>query len=430
MKNRVIFESVFVMAGSIAAAALFHLSPAGYVVLCVAGVGMIPLYEKNRRRGEREKKEFEEVTSYMEQLLCSYKRWGQLGSAWEDCRLLFDHESQMGQVIEKALCCLKSGEGVKGNDIAWSACSYIHNQYDSRRLILLHDFLCRAGETGGDMGESLDILLNDLQLWKRRKSLFQARKRLLKMESGLSVVLAACMCCFSRIIMPFDLENRLVSSVWYQVSSAGVLCLLLFTLLGIFHKLTGEWLDAREKTESGEEQEKQYQILQSYSRGWKWQMAKRICRQEVEQEFSYWLLSVILYLQRENVYQALRYSLRQLQGVFREEVQKLLQGIYNEPSSLLPYMEFFKKLEMEEIQSGMKVLYSAGNSEYQDTRRQVHFLVEQNSLIMDRYEQSHQDAKTAGMGFLRQIPLLLAAGKVIVDMGVLLVMTMEQYSVW
>jgi hypothetical protein len=295
----------------------------------------------------------------------------------------------------------------------------------------MHEFLCRTEQIGGDIGESFEILLRELQLWKRRKGLFQAQKRVLKMESMIAGVLALGMCCFSRIIMPFDLENQLVTSAWYQISSIAVICFLMITLLFTFRKLTGDWLDIREKNSKTEkEDEKQYRILTSAAHGIKWQIAKKYCRQEVEQEFPYWLLSVTLYLQQENLYQALSYSMGQIHGMFCKELKKLLRGIYENPSSLLPYMNFFKDLELEEVQTGMKILYSTGNSEYQDVRRQVHFLVEQNSLIMDKYEQNRQDAQTAGMGILKQIPLLFAAGKVIIDMVILLVMTMEHYAVW
>jgi hypothetical protein len=396
----------------------------------VFGICLLPFFEKNRNRGIAAAKEYDEVTLYMEQLLCSYKRYGQMGNAWTDCLLVFEEKSDMRHAIEQALRCLQTGEEISEDSLAWAACRCIHEKYDSCRLVLIHEFLCRTEEIGGDIGESFDILLRELQLWKRRKSVFQAQKKVLKTESVISGALALVMCCFSRIIMPFDLENRLISSAWYQISSVVVICLLMVTLLISFQKLTGDWLDAREKNpKNEEEQEKQYGILQSASRGIKWQIARKYCRQVVRQEFPYWILSVTLYLQQENLYQAIHYSLRQVHGLFYMEIKKLMQGIYEEPSSLLPYKDFFKELGLEEVETGMKILYSTGSSEYQEVRRQVHFLVEQNSLVIDRYEQSRQDLQTAGMGVLKQIPLVFAAGKVIIDMAILLFMTLEHYSI-
>lgn len=251
----------------------------------------------------------------------------------------------------------------------------------------------------------------------------------MKTESVIAVFLSLGMCCFSCLIMPSDLEGQLINSVWYQVSTVIVLCLLMIVLMWIMHKLSGGWLDDA-RTYSENEQKKQYVILKSGSHGLKWHMAKKFCSRAAEREFSYWLLSVTLYLQQGSVYQALAESLGQIKGMFREEVVLLMQKIYDNPVSLIPYIEFFKELEMEEIQSGMKLLYAAGNNEYRDISRQIHILVEQNNLIMDKFEQNRQDVQTAGMGVWKQLPLLLAAAKVIIDMAVLLIFTMERYSFW
>lgn len=420
---------VLVMAANTGIAALFRLSWPGWVVLCLMSSGMIPLFERSRKRMKEDQKEYEEVTLYMEQVLCSYRRLHHLRSAWEDCLLLYESDSPMGKSIAAALNCLKTGENAADNKIVWSACCQIHKNYKSERLRLLHDFLCRADRTGGDTEAAIDILLGDLQLWKRRTSLFQARKKIMKTEGVTAVLLSLAMCFFSCLIVPSDLERQLIHSVWYQVSTVIVISLLMIVWMWIMHKLSGGRLDdVRPYSES--EQKKQYAILKSGSRGLKWHMAKKFCSRETEREFSYWLLSVTLYLQQGSVYQALIESLGQIRGLFREEVALLIQKIYDNPVSLVPYIDFFKELEMEEVQSGMKLLYAAGNNEYRDISRQIHVLVEQNKLVMDKFEQNRQDIQTAGMGVWKQIPLLLAAVKVIVDMAVLLLFTMERYSFW
>lgn len=420
---------VLVLAANTGIAVLFRLSWPGWAALCVVGGGMIPVLERNQKKVRIDEKEYEEVTLYMEQVLCSYRRLHHLRNAWEDCLLLYENGSPMRKAIAAALNCLKTGESAADNKIVWNACRKIHKNYNCERLVLLHDFLCRTDKTGGDSEAAIDILLGDLQLWKRRKSLFRTRKKIMKTESVIAVFLSLGMCCFSCLIMPSDLEGQLISSVWYQVSTVIVLCLLMIVLMWILHKLSGGWLDDA-RTYSENEQKKQYAVLKSGSHGLKWHMAKKFCSREAEREFSYWLLSVTLYLQQGSVYQALAESLGQIKGMFREEVVLLMQKIYDNPVSLIPYIEFFKELEMEEIQSGMKLLYAAGNNEYRDISRQIHILVEQNNLIMDKFEQNRQDVQTAGMGVWKQIPLLLAAAKVIIDMAVLLIFTMERYSFW
>lgn len=425
MKKMWMAAMLLILMGSVGISLLLRLTLTGWLMVFLVSVGLLPLFWQNHRREQEGWRKYEEVSVYMEQLICSYRRWGTLGKAWEDCVLLFDENSEIRQSLELAIDRLKTGEHAIDNDIIGSACAVINEKYESCRLILLHAFLCRAEQMGGDTGDALDILLHDLQLWKRRTSSFLTQKKIWKAESIISALLAGGLCCFSRVIMPFDLENRLVSSVWYQISSVVVLCLLMITLLMIFRKLTGEWLDPGERSSFLQrEQKKQYALLKSEHHGVKWLVARRYCRQQVEKEYPYWLLSVTLYLQQDTVYQALCNSLQQFSGMLGLEVKKLIDGIYAAPSSLLPYMDFFKELEMEEIQSGMKILYSAGSSEYRDVERQVHFLVEQNNLTMDKFEQHKQELRTAGMGVLKQIPFVFAAGKAVIDMAALLMMWM------
>ena len=78
----------------------------------------------------------------------------------------------------------------------------------------------------------------------------------------------------------------------------------------------------------------------------------------------------------------------------------------------------------------MKLLYAAGNNEYQDVSREIHVLVEQNHVIMDKFERNRQDMQTAGLGFWKQAPMILASFKIIMDMAVMLVLTMERYAVF
>lgn len=429
MGKRILLYVLSVLAG-VVFSVLFHLQWEGRLILCLVCIGLVPFFERAQKHAQKAAAEFQDVTLYMEQVLCSYRRWGKLKNAWEDCLLLFERESRMGLAITAALQSLGTGGDTDVENIGWTACRCIHKEYPYERVILLHEFLCRAERTGGDTGEALSILLNDLQLWKRRKSLFQTRKKILKTESVLAFFLGCCLCGFSAFIMPTDLEEQ-ISSAWYQIFSTAVICLLMITMAAAFHNLSFDWSESCNKSDRNiREQKKKYALLKSRSRGIKWHMAKKYCRGLVENVFSYWLLSVTLYLQHGTVYQALMDSLGQLHGMFREEVTLLIHNIYENPTSFQPYIGFFEELEMEEIRTGMKLLYAAGNNEYQDVSREIHVLVEQNHVIMDKFERNRQDMQTAGLGFWKQAPMILASFKIIMDMAVMLVLTMERYAVF
>ena len=137
---------------------------------------------------------------------------------------------------------------------------------------------------------------------------------------------------------------------------------------------------------------------------------------------------VTLYLQTESSYQALKKSMAQTGGIFRQEIQTLTEKIYDSPRDLQPYLEFFGKLELPEIQTGMKILYSVSTNGYEDSRRQLDFLVAQNNRLMDRSEVFVQNNKMAGMGLLKQLPMVLSSVKLLLDLIHLLTMTMGRFQ--
>lgn len=431
--RRILVEIILFTIPMAGVCVLFRLEFLGGLFVWGTGLALLPVLDTCLRRSKRAQEEYFEITTYMEQLLCSYKRLGSVRLALEDCRILFVENSKMGMLLRQALYTLKTGEGVSGKEILSGAFCHINEQYSSRRLRLLHEFLCNVEKMGGDTAEALDILLNDLQMWKRRTRLYQKKKQFIRIESGVATVLAGVMCYVSQWLIPSDLLKGLTQSRMYQISTAIVLAGLLCAEVIILHKLTGSWLDEREILKDKEErrQKTEYLLLKRQKAGVKSlsaHMAKKICQREVEKEFPYWLLSVTLYLQQESVFHAVKQSLEQTRGVFREEVRLFLDRLYEEPASLLPYTEFFCQLQLPEIQTGMKILYSVNTNGYQETRKQVRFLVEQNNIVMDKCERNRFENQTAGMGLLKQIPMILACVKVVLDMSTLLMMTMGQYQ--
>ena len=70
---------------------------------------------------------------------------------------------------------------------------------------------------------------------------------------------------------------------------------------------------------------------------------------------------------------------------------------------------------MAELQTGMKLLYSVNTNGYQDASKQIQFLVEQSHVVMNQTESQYFRMKLAGFRMLRQIPMMLAGGKAVVD---------------
>lgn len=373
-----------------------------------------------------------EVTTYLEQLLCSYRRLGHAGKALEDCRLLFEAESPMGKAIAQAKHILLTGEGVLDGNILSAAFACIERRYDSRRMRIIHRFICNGDKTGAESGRSSDILLEDLELWKNRTRMYQNRKKFIKLECGIATGLSLLLCYVSRLLTPEELGFDISESAVYRFSTVGAFLLFLVILVKIFRKLSGSWLDERGRR--GERERNQLERMYRVLRGEEAaspltrHMAKRVVGRYVREEFPYWLLLVTLYLQSESSYQALRYSLEETGGVFRLELERLLREIYDSPRSLEPYIGFFSGLGLSEVQSGMKILYSVNNNGYEESKKQLDFLISQNNRLMDKNESGHQSNRMAAMSMLKQLPMVVSCLKLLVDLVNLLAVTMGSFQ--
>lgn len=405
---------------------LFVLPLWSFGLIWLTGTLLFPWVFRWLESGRREKEIYYEMATYMEQLLCSYRRTGSISLSIEDCSSLFPEDGAMGQALRQAQHVLQTGEGVEGGRLVRGALSCVDDRYDSRRLRLLHDFLEQAENSGGEAAEALDILLRDLQMWKKRTTVYQKKRQFIRREYGAAVVLSGALCGLSRLLFPPPVDGMLVRSLVYQIATTVFVLLLFMAEAVMLRKMTGSWLDAGEKKDGREmrRMKREYALLQRKKTGLRKNLARQACRQEVEREFPYWLLSVTVYLQQEGLLQAVNRSLEQLQGIFRTEVKRLRRRICEDPSGLFPFTEFFGSLELPEVQTGMKLLYSVNYNGCEEAGRQIRFLVEQNNRIMDQSESRRFENQAAGFGVLRQIPMTFACVKVIVDMLLFLALAM------
>ena len=409
---------------------MFALRPIPLTCIGAAGFFLLPVVDRCIRRNNETRVEFFEITAYLEQLLCSYKRRSKIPSAIEDCSKLYPVKSRMGYVLQQALYILRTGEGVRNNAIVETALKKVEDLYPSRRMRMIHIFLCRAEKTGGEKEEELDILLRDLQMWKRRVLLYQKKKQYIRGESAAATILSILLCYLSIRLIHWNLRERLTGTDVLQYTTAVVILFLIGAEVFLLHRLTGSWLDIQRLNAAERRRRmKSYRKVKSGGKGISGYLAGRFCQREVEREFPFWLLSLTLYLQQEGVYQAIQMCRTQREDFFDEEVQRLLDAIYENPSGLQPFLDFFKELELAELQTGMKLLYAVGSNSRADTGRQLRFLVEQNSIVMDQSERNRFDSQAAGMAFIKQIPLIIACVKVVFDLILLLMITMGGYLI-
>lgn len=384
MKDKVWF--LLFGAGALACAYGFHLSVVCFFIITIIVVLtqiLIFYFVKILRKKEIE---FWNMTSYMDQLICSYKRLGHIRLALQDCCTVATASGRLRKVLQRAIHILETGEGVRDDNIVTSALDEISVIYKSRRINLLHHFLCHTDKMGGEVAEALDILMTDLQMWKRRNALFLEEKKTIIKEYLVSLSLGLFLCLFSHTLIPVSELAIVEKKTVYQVSTCVVFVILASVSL-VFFLLMARGLSEKKAEE----------------------------KNSIALEFSYWILAVTIYLQNNSIYRALILTKQEVTGVFLEEVDKLLAKIYDNPASLEPYLAFCSKENIPEIQTGMKLLYAVNQNGYQDTKKQVNMLVEQNQLLMDYKERMIGESRIALYRLFKQAPMVVAGGKIILD---------------
>ena len=385
MKKRIII-SVFMLVFYACFIGGFRLHWLYAAVLLILSQAYALFYYKISRKGECAKEDYYEVTVYMEQFLCSYKRLGHVRMAWEDCCNLFEEKSNIYQAIQRAIYIMETGGNGQGKTILSGAFCEIESIYNSRRLEMMHRYIAQIEKTGGEVITAIDMMLGDLQSWKQRTAVYQKKKSFLRKEFFLAAVFALLMCCATHMILPCNIVHRVENMTVYQVSTTVVLVSLPLFVLFVYNNCAKSWLDSSHRFGD-----------------------------TLEEEFPYWLWSVSLYLQQDSVYHALQQSCHGLRGELAEEVRRLLENIYEQPNSLIPYVQFFRNRDLPELHSGMKLLYSFSSNGNPDIQKQVYFLVEQNQRMIEQRELNRQQIALSAFQLVKQVPMLIAGGKIVLD---------------
>lgn len=137
---------------------------------------------------------------------------------------------------------------------------------------------------------------------------------------------------------------------------------------------------------------------------------------EVLKVFPDWMLGIALQLQTENVQVAMVKSLENVPYVLEEELEILLGDIERDPLGITPYLQFYKELGLQEINSAMKMLYVMNQYGEEEMGQQIQILVERNTMLQDASEKLKLEDYLSGMGVVILLPMLLGSGKMVIDM--------------
>lgn len=368
------------------------------------------LYEQNR---------FQDLVSYMEQMMYSFQKHSKIVSALEEVEGLVDGDLKFR--IQQVRKTIESSKMVSYEE----AFQTIEVAYPCERLQNMHEFFIKVEKVGGQYQLALDSLIEDLKLWTERVYIFQKERGYMKKKIILSIfcVLILCAVLFRMIIQNEEM-SKVIDSPIYQNGTTIILVLFLFIFAVSQKVLTGSWF---QKSNEMTEEEIQRDWNRVNDTKGEYRRAKKRLQKEIEKQFPKWLRIIILNLQTENVYRSITESLDDAPYVMKEPLHILIEEIKEEPSSMRPYAHFLHQLQLPEIKSCVKMLYAYTNTGTKEAKEQLEALMKRNIVLTDRAEKLQNEDEIAKFSVIFYLPMFLGTGKIMLDMSLIFVV---MFSAW
>ena len=450
------------LSGGIAALSYaFRLKAPWIIVICLITSCFVPGIFITVYRDMYEQKRFEDITAYMEQILYSFKRRAKILTALEDTLVLFrEGESRLYDAISEAVEYIRNADADR--HLYKEAFAFIEKEYGCARLYKIHDFLIEAEEVGGDFGASVDILLHDRKLWVDRVYELQREKKNVKVKITIGIGLSFLICAMTVFMLPkdFSVTENVISQA---VTTVTILANLLIWYTA--HKKLSKSLILSEEGMEYEEVKRQYDyvmhgkldrdrrkglytaamlipviiflglkgnmtaagvvsvfaVLIGTQPERRYKVSLKHLTRAVEKAFPQWLLSMSLKLQTDNVHVSLARSIQGAPRVLKEGLNELLEEIEREPDSVQPYLSFMKPVQLPDVTSAMKVLYSMAEFGAADIGGQIGPLVERNAAMTDKAERLRAEDEIAGIGFLVLLPMITGVVKMLADLALVVI---------
>lgn len=385
------------LAGVIGIGAVFRLKAGGVVIALTAVIMMLPVLVLDMYHKMYEQKRFADAAEYMEQMLYAFQKTGKILSALKETREIFE-EGKMRSCIEQVILKLEFGDFSAGENVFESALEPIESQYQCPKIKMLHELLINAEEHGGEMSESALLLLEDIELWKRRGYQLQAEKKKSHTDNIISVIVSVILCATALYVLDSMKDLFVVKTDFnifgvgiIQVSSLVFLLFLLWVFVKSSRNLTNDWL-ATEKVEKEQEISSSCEMVYHYNekkekrKSMLWalpaagmmlaavlagklilagilfpvtlflamqhkvgyQIAKRDVKEAVYLALPGWFMELALLLQNNNVQVSIEKSKNSAPPVLRYEIECLEERLKKTPEKLSAYTEFCKEFDVPE----------------------------------------------------------------------------------
>ncbi len=399
---------------------------------------------------------FEIVSGYIVQLLFAFKMKPKILDCLKVVSSLVDKTMQ--QLINEATEIIEEDKTGSGYQDAFSL---IEEKYPCNKVKALHMFLISVENRGGKYQETLDILLNDIHDYIKNVYVYQKELKDIKtkviLSIGLSVIIAGTM----MLMVP---SNLIVihENILYIVATTAFFVCIIILFLYIQTRFSPDWL----QVDSIDDEDELYKLINKQKKKeyasnypkfilyvisaiitiigvlfgqihllllgiilciWLYfkdviieKMNARRIQRSIIISFPIWIRDISLEIQSSVVPLAIKNSIETAPLVLKSEITHLSNQIETYPTSIGPYEDFLSFYKIPGVINAMKMLYTVKNLDTNDQILQIQSLIHQNQELLIKSQQLSRENKLAGLGLFVAVPMLLATGKLVVDLILLI----------
>ena len=445
--------------------------PPFVLIPVVFALYIVPNVILSMKINKYEENKLNDVSTYIEQMLYSFKKNSKILNALIDTLSVFP-EGEMKDTIETAIEYIKTG--VAKDNIYAEALQVIEDKYSCRRIRSLHRYLVKVEGVGGEFSMGVQALLNDRRLWVERLDEFKKEKGAIIKDILISTVFSTVIIIITLYMLPKD-----YSTATHIITRCCTLAYLLLTMLNIkaTYTRTVLYVNDIEDKEHEKYMAKKLKKYRSYDLkkekkkalkvvlvfiimgtiasvtmalmnntkmigavialcvggsvfayfiqpSMKYSSMRKSLVNEIEKVYPDWLLELSLLLQTKNLHVALEETIKTAPLVIKKELKVLAEEIAKNPTSMEPYAKFLNDIPVPGIHSSMKLLYSIGESGASDEINQISELIKRNSALMNKAEIRKNNERLSKVFLMKFVPMGLSAVKMVADMFVFLLVFM------
>lgn len=432
----------------------------------------IPIFILQTYKVMYEQKRFDDVAEYVEQMLSAFKKDKKVLTSLKNSLDTFneraDNGSLMHMSIVEAMSYIKKGnvsDFKRGN--LREALDIIEENFPSANLTQTHEFMCNVEKYGGEIDNTLNVLLKKNSMWRKRGYELQSSKKIIQIDNLLSIIFASfltiailyCLQYMRYVVgMVSHMENPFLTTPIQWTS-----CIFLIGCVFLFgknlKKMTQDWLDTEkiytekillnsyETVENWNEKKEVKKsvflalpflvgIIPVYILGFRWicilllliaifmlsqhkigySIAKKTIINEVNIEFPNWLMNMAMLMENNNVNVSIQKSLEGVGFILKIELKALLDRLDKDPQKVSSYTKTLSKYDIGEVENAMKIFYNAEKNGIVDVPYLINDLLEQiNTMESNAKKILHDNLKTKGK-MLFFYPIGLCTVKIFIDL--------------